>query len=221
VRWIAEHVPAIVEAWEPGERGGEAVAGMLFGDDNPSSRLAITIPRSVGQLPVYYNYKPSKAYWLSRGWSHVPGYADLPGTPLYPFGYGLSYAQFTESNLRIDPPQIYPGGNARVSVDVENTGKLAGVETVQLYLHERFAPVSTPVKQLRGFERVALSPGEKKNVTFTLGPEDLQLLDKDMHWVVVPGTFDIMIGKSSADIVLQGSLEVKDQGLESGSADRR
>ena len=210
VRWIAEHVPAIVEAWEPGERGGEAVARMLFGDDHPSGRLAITIPRSVGQLPVYYNYKPSKAYWLSRGWTHVPGYADMPGTPLYRFGFGLSYTQFKESNLRIDPPQIYTGGNARVSVDVENMGKLAGVETVQLYLHERFAPVSTPVKQLRGFERVALSPGEKKTVTFTLGPADLQLLDKDMHWVVVPGTFDIMIGKSSADVVLQGSLEVKD-----------
>jgi len=217
VRWIAEHVSAIVEAWEPGERGGQAVARILFGDDNPSGRLAITVPRSVGQLPVYYNYKPSKAYWLSRGWTHVPGYADMPGTPLYPFGYGLSYTEFKYSNLRIEPVQIYTGGNARVSVDVENTGKLAGVETVQLYLHERFAPVATPVKQLRGFERVALSPGEKKNVTFTLGPEDLQLLNSHMRWVVVPGTFDVMIGKSSADIAVQGSLQVKATGAESAS----
>src|SRR5437764_7828068 len=221
VRWIAEHVPAIVEAWEPGERGGEAVARMLFGDDHPSGRLAITIPRSVGQLPVYYNYKPSKAYWLSRGWTHVPGYADMPGTPLYPFGYGLSYTEFKYSNLRIEPVQIYTGGNARVSVDVENTGKLAGVETVQLYLHERFAPVATPVKQLRGFERVALSPGEKKNVTFTLGPEDLQLLNSHMRWVVVLGTFDVMIGKSSADIAVQGSLQVKATGAESASMNWR
>ena len=221
VRWIAEHVPAIVEVWEPGERGGEAVARILFGDDNPSGRLAITIPRSVGQLPVYYNYKPSKAYWLSRGWTHVPGYTDMPGTPLYPFGYGLSYTEFKYSNLRIEPLQIYTGGNARVSVDVENTGKLAGVETVQLYLRERFAPVSTPVKQLRGFERVGLSPGEKKNVTFTLGPEDLQLLDSEMHWVVVPGTFDVMIGRSSADIALQGWFEVKASGSESASRNGR
>ena len=221
VRWIAEHVSAIVEAWEPGERGGQAVARILFGDDNPSGRLAITVPRSVGQLPVYYNYKPSKAYWLSRGWTHVPGYADMPGTPLYPFGYGLSYTEFKYSNLRIEPVQIYTGGNARVSVDVENTGKLAGVETVQLYLHERFAPVATPVKQLRGFERVALSPGEKKNVTFTLGPEDLQLLNSHMRWVVVPGTFDVMIGKSSADIAVQGSLQVKATGAESASMNWR
>jgi beta-glucosidase len=212
VRWEAEHLPAIVEAWNPGEAGGEAVADVLFGDYNPSGRLAITIPRSVGQLPVYYDYKPSKAYWIGEGWTHHRGYVDMPGTPLYPFGYGLSYTQFQYSNLRIDPPEIYSQGEAQVSVDVENTGKHAGVETVQLYLHERYAPVSTPVKQLRGFERVALEPGEKKTVTFRIGPEDLQLLDRNMHWVVVPGTFDIMIGKSSADIVLKGSLEVKGSG---------
>ena len=221
VRWIAEHVPAIVEAWEPGERGGEALARMLFGDDNPSGRLAITIPRSVGQLPVYYNYKPSKAYWLDRGWTHVRGYADMPGTPLYPFGYGLSYTEFKESNLRIEPQQISAGGNARVTVDVENLGKLAGTEIVQCYVHERFTPVSTPIKQLRGFERVALAPGQKKSVTFTLGLEELQLLDSDMHWVVVPGTFDIMIGKSSADITLRGSLEVKVNGPKSAFVDER
>ena len=209
VRWEAAHLPAMVEAWNPGEAGGEAVADVLFGDTNPSGRLAITIPRGVGQLPAYYDYKPSKAYWIGRGWTGRRGYVDMPGTPLYPFGYGLSYTQFEYSNLRIDPPQIYNQGETHVSVDVENTGKRAGVETVQLYLHERYAPVSTPVKQLRGFQRVALEPGQKKTVTFTLGPEDLQLLDRDMHWRVVPGTFDIMIGKSSADIVLKGALDVK------------
>ncbi|HET9177420.1 MAG TPA: glycoside hydrolase family 3 C-terminal domain-containing protein [Terriglobia bacterium] len=213
VRWEAEHLPAIVEAWNPGESGGEAVADVLFGDVNPSGRLAITIPRSVGQLPAYYDYKPSKAYWIGRGWAeHQRGYVDMPGTPLYPFGYGLSYTQFQYSNLRIDPPQIYNHGETHVTVDVENTGKRAGVETVQLYLHERYTPVATPVKQLHGFERVALEPGQKKTATFTLGPEDLQLLDRDNHWVVVPGTFDIMAGKSSDDISLTGTLEVKGSG---------
>ena len=188
-RWTAEHVPAIVEAWEPGEKGGEAVASVLFGDYNPSGRLAITIPRSSGQLPAYYNYKPSKAYWVRRG------YADMPVTPLYPFGYGLSYTKYEYSNLRIEPAQIHPGGEARVTVDVKNVGERAGVEIVQLYTHETYTPVATPVKQLHGFEHVALKPGETKTVSMTLKPEQLQLLDIDQQWRVVPGDFEIMVGK--------------------------
>lgn len=207
--WEASHIPAIVEAWEPGERGGEAVADILFGDYNPSGRLPITIPRSVGQLPVYYNYPPSKSYWIDGGWTHTQGYVDMPGSPLYPFGYGLSYTQFQDSNLRIEPLQIYAAGSSRVSVDVANTGSRRGVETVQLYIHERFAPVAVPVKQLRGFARVALEPGQKKTVSFALGPDDFKLLDRDMHWRVVPGTFDVMVGRSSASIALKGTLQVK------------
>ncbi|MGO8814284.1 MAG: glycoside hydrolase family 3 C-terminal domain-containing protein [Terriglobia bacterium] len=207
-RWTAAHVPALVEAWEPGERGGEAVADVLFGNYNPSGRLAISVPRHSGQLPVYYNFKPSKAYWTDEGWSHLKGYVDMPGTPLYPFGYGLSYTNFEYSNLRVDPAEVHPGGEARVTLDVKNTGGRAGVETVQLYIHEKYAPVSTPVKQLRGFERVALDPGETKTVTLKLIPEDLQLLDIDMHWRVVPGDFEIMVGRSSADLPLQGRLKV-------------
>ncbi len=210
IRWEAEHVPAIVEAWLPGERGGEAVADALFGDYNPTGRLAITIPRSVGQLPAYYNYQPSKAYWLNRGWSNNRGYVDMPGTPLYPFGYGLSYTKFDYSNLRIEPGEIHTAGNARVSVDVKNTGDRTGEETAQLYLHETFAPVSLPVKQLRGFEKVTLNPGETKTVTFALTPEDLQLLDQNMRWVVVPGDFEIMVGRSSDDLPLKGLLKVRD-----------
>jgi beta-glucosidase len=201
-RWTSEHVHALVEAWEPGERGGQAVADVLFGNYNPTGRLAISVPRHSGQLPDYYNYKPSKAYWMRRG------YADMPSTPLYPFGYGMSYTNFEYSNLHVEPAEIHPAGEARVTVDVKNIGSRAGVETVQLYVHEKYAPVSTPVKQLRGFERVALDPGETKTVTLKLGPEDLQLLDLDMHWRVVPGDFEIMVGKSSADIALEGLLKV-------------
>ena len=205
-RWTAEHVPAIVEAWRPGERGGQAVADVLFGDYNPSGRLAITIPRHVGQLPAYYNYKPSKAYWTQK---LKRGYVDMPATPLYPFGHGLSYTNYEYSNLRVEPAEIHPGGTAQVSVQVKNAGNRAGAETVQLYLHQNAAPVSLPVKQLRAFERVDLKPGETKTVRMTLGPEDLQLLDRDMHWRVVPGDFEIMVGRSSEDLPLSGTLQVK------------
>jgi beta-glucosidase len=204
-RWTAEHVPAIVEAWRPGERGGQAVADVLFGDYNPSGRLAITIPRHSGQLPAYYNYKPSKAYWIKN---EKRGYADMPATPLYPFGYGLSYTNYEYTNLRVEPAEIHPGGTARVSFEVKNSGQRVGTETVQLYIHENAAPVSMPIKQLRGFEQVNLKPGETKTVTFTLGPEDLQLLDIDMHWRVVPGDFEIMAARSSEDLPLNSTLKV-------------
>lgn len=208
IRWEAEHIPAIVEAWEPGERGGEAIADVLFGDYNPSGRLAITIPRSSAQLPAYYNYKPAKEYWMQQGWSHNGGYSDMPASPLFPFGFGLSYTGFKYSNLRVSPTQISASGSAEVSVDVTNAGKRAGTETVQLYVHERFAPVSIPVKSLKGFVRVELNPGETKTVTMKLSPEELQILDNDLHWRVVPGTFDLMVGKSAGEIVLTGSFEV-------------
>jgi beta-glucosidase len=209
IPWEAEHVPAIVEAWEPGELGGEAVADVLFGDYNPSGRLAITVPRSSGQLPAYYNYKPSKEYWIKQGWSHDGGYVDMPGTPLYAFGYGLGYTQFRYSNLHEDPGEIFSGGVAKVTLDVQNVGQRAGVETVQMYLHEKYAPVSLPVKQLRGFERVALDPGQTRTVTLTIRPVDLMLLDRDMHWRVAPGSVDIMIGSASDHVLLNGALVVK------------
>ncbi len=208
VRWEAAHVPALVEAWEPGERGGTAVADVLFGDYNPSGRLPITIPRSSAQLPAYYDCKPSKVFWVQKGWSKNNGYVDMPSSPLYPFGYGLSYTRFSYANLVVDTPRIHPGGDARVHVEVKNLGDRSGVETVQLYTHERFAPVSTAIQQLHGFQRVALGPGESKTVSFTLTPEDLMLLGLDMHWSVVPGTFDIMVGGSSADVPLTATLEV-------------
>jgi beta-glucosidase len=207
IPWEVAHLPAIIEAWEPGERGGEAVADVLFGDYNPSGHLAITIPRHSGQLPAYYNYMPSKQYWINEG-NHDGGYADMPGTPLYPFGYGLSYTAFKYSNLRVTPDETSQGGDVQVRVDVTNVGVRPGVETIQLYMHERYTPVATPVKQLRGFNRVELNPGETKTVTMKLRSEDLMVLDRDSHWTLVPGTVDIMVGKSSDDIVLSGILRV-------------
>lgn len=204
-RWTAEHVSAIVEAWRPGERGGDAVADVLFGDFNPSGRLAITIPRHVGQLPAYYNYMPGKGYWINQ---EKRSYADMPATPLYPFGYGLSYTSYEYSNLHIDPTQVRTGGTAHISLEVKNTGARPGVETVQLYTHRLSGPVATPVKQLRGFERVSLEPGETKQVRMTLSPQEVQLLDRDMQWRVVPGDIDIMVGHSSEDLPLKGTLEV-------------
>jgi beta-glucosidase len=207
-RWTSEHVQAILEAWLPGERGGEAVADILFGDYNPGGRLAITVPRHSGQLPVYYDYKPSKAYWIQHGWTKWGGYVDMPATPLYEFGYGLSYTKFEYSNLRITPGQIRSEGQLQVSVDVKNTGEREGDEVVQLYIHHVTGSVATPVKQLKGFERISLRPGDVKTITFTLTSEELALLNQDMHWVVEPGTLDIMVGASSQDIRLKGNVQV-------------
>ena len=207
-RWTAEHVPAIVEAWQPGERGGEAVADVLFGDYNPSGRLPITVPRHVGQLPAFYNYKPSKAYRIKEAAGEP--YVDMPASPLYEFGYGLSYTRFEYSNLRISPQRIRPAANVQVSVDVKNTGEWEGVEVAQLYVHHVTGSVATPIKQLRGFQRVELKPSEKTTVSFTLTPEDLALLNQDMHWIVEPGDIDILVGSSSEDIRLKGLLEVED-----------
>jgi beta-glucosidase len=205
-RWISERIPALVEAWLPGERGGLAVADVLFGDYNPSGRLPITVPRHSGQLPVFYNYKPSKAYWVERGWGRR--YADMPAAPLYPFGHGLSYTKFDYSNLRISPQSIDPTGQVSVSLDVRNSGGRPGEEVVQLYLNDLVSSVTRPVKELRAFEKIALNPGQTRTVTFTLKSEDLALLDQAMHWVVEPGEFEVMVGRSSADILLRGKFEV-------------
>jgi beta-glucosidase len=206
IRWAAEHVPAIVEAWLPGEGGGEAVADVLFGDHEPEGRLPITVPRHVGQLPVAYDYKPSKAYWIRQGWGKP--YADMSPEPLFVFGHGLSYTRFAYANLRIAPSSIPRDGTVQVSADVTNVGRRPGREVVQLYLHDPIASVVVPVQRLRGFDKVSLAPGETKSVRFALGPSDLALLDAGLHWTVEPGAFEVAVGGSSRATPLTGRFEV-------------
>jgi len=205
-RWIAEHVPAIVEAWCPGEKGGAAVADVLFGDYNPSGHLPITIPRHAGQLPVYYNYPPSKKYWLENAWGKP--YVDMAATPLYAFGHGLSYTTFKYSDLKITPSETGTGGKIYISVTITNSGNRAGADVVQLYINDPISSVSTPVKELKGFRKVWLKPAESNKVQFELGPRHLSLVNRHLKKVVEPGEFKVMIGHSSDEIVLQGTFNI-------------
>ncbi|MGQ9854372.1 MAG: glycoside hydrolase family 3 C-terminal domain-containing protein, partial [Candidatus Oleimicrobiaceae bacterium] len=196
--WLSE-VPAVVQAWYGGEEGGTAVAEVLWGDVNPGGRLPITFPLSVAQLPLYYNTKPT-----GRGYDYV----DLSGRPLFPFGHGLTYTTFAYSNLCITPQRIDPTGRATVSVDVENVGPFTGDEVVQLYIRDLVASVARPLKELKGFRRITLKPGERSTVSFCLGPEELAMLDRELKLVVEPGAFEVMVGSSSEDIKLRTTLEV-------------
>jgi beta-glucosidase len=207
INWVAEHIPAILDAWFIGERGGHAVADVLFGDYNPSGRLAITFPRHAGQLPAYYFYKASKEQRRNPG-RRPTAYVDLPMEPIYEFGYGLSYTTFEYRNLKISPEKTGPGGTITVNCDVTNTGKRSGTETVQLYLRDLITSVSAPIRQLKGFERVYLRPGETKTVSMTLRPYDMSLLDENLERTVEPGTFEVMVGKSCESIQLRGQFTV-------------
>jgi beta-glucosidase len=207
IKWAAEKIPGIIEAWLPGELGGQAVADIIFGDINPSGKLSITIPRNVGQLPVYYNYLPDKEYWVKHGWGKA--YADMPAKPLWEFGYGLSYTKFEYSNLKISPETIGTYGEVMISVDVKNTGDRKGNEVVQLYLRDLIASVATPVKELKGFKKIMLEPGEQKTVEFKLNHDDLSFYNNFMSLVVEPGAFKVMVGSSSDDIRANGNFIVK------------
>ena len=190
IDFIAEHVPAILDGWYLGQEGGTAMADVIFGDYNPAGRLPITVPRSVGQLPDFYNQKPS---------AHRP-YLFSNSTPLFPFGYGLSYSKFRYANLRLEPATVPINGKTRVSVDVSNTGNRAGDEVVQLYIRDEVSSVTRPIKELKGFERVNLKPGETRTVSFSIGPEELQFYNRELKRVVEPGTFKIMVGPNSVDV---------------------
>jgi beta-glucosidase len=201
--WIAEKIPAIIQAWLPGEEGGNAVADVLFGNYNPSGKLPISFPEKVGQLLVYYRHKPSGA--RSQLWGD---YTDASTSPIFEFGYGLSYTTFEFSNLRIEPRQVPPNGRVSIKVDIKNTGTRAGEEVVQLYINDVVATITRPVKELNGFKRIALEPNESKTVEFELPVETLSFYDKDMQLVVEPGTFIVGVGRSSKDILLLGEFEV-------------
>jgi beta-glucosidase len=188
INYAATHVPAILEMWYGGQEGGTALARTLFGDVNPGGKLPITFPRSVGQLPVFYNHKPSR----NRS------YEFTSREPLFPFGHGLSYTSFKLENVRVQPAEITPNISTKVLVEITNTGAREGDETPQLYIHQRVSSVTRPVLELRGFQRVHLRPGEHTTVTFTLTPDSLAIWNDEMKRVVEPGIFDIMVGTSSA-----------------------
>jgi beta-glucosidase len=196
ISWAAEHVPAILEAWYPGSQGGNGVADILFGDANPSGHLPVSWPRSSGQLPLYYNHNLTQnpetdPDFKSRYW-------DLPSTPLYPFGYGLSYTTFSFDDLKVTPT-ARAGNTIDVSAEVSNTGTRAGEAVVQLYIHQRAGSASRPVRQLKGFERVALEPGARRTVHFTLGKDELQFWSPaEKKWVVEPEQFDVWVGEDSS-----------------------
>lgn len=199
VNWADKHVPAIVEAWFPGDHGGTAIADVLFGDYNPGGKLTVTFPKTAGQIPFNFPTKPN-AQWEGEK-SRVNG-------ALYSFGHGLSYTTFDYRGLRIEPARVAAGGTVSVSVDVRNSGQRAGDEVVQLYTRDVVSSVTTYEKNLRGFERVHLQPGETRTVHFTLKPDDLALWDRQMRHVVEPGTFRVMVGSGSEDIRQQGEFDV-------------
>ena len=198
IDWVATNSPAILETWFSGTEGGNAIADTLFGDADPGGKLPVTFPRFVGQVPIYYNHK-NTGRPPGGASKDVSGYSDIPWTPLYPFGYGLSYTQFKLSHLQLSATSIHPDGTVRVGIDVENIGNRAGDEVVQLYIHDLVASVTRPVEALKGFERVSLQPGESRHVEFALGPEELGFYNQAMRFVVEPGTFDVMVGDNSQD----------------------
>jgi len=198
INFIQQQAPAILDGWYLGQEGGTAMADVLFGDYNPAGRLPITVPRSVGQLPDYYYQKPS---------ARRP-YLFSDPTPLFPFGYGLSYTKFRYGNLRVEPASIPPDGKATVSVEVTNTGDREGDEVVQLYIHDEVSSVTRPVKELKGFLRVPIKAGETRTVRFPIAAEALRFYNRDMKRVVEPGTFKIMVGPNSVDLT-SASLEVR------------
>ena len=201
IGWIAEHVPAVLEAWFPGTEAGHAIADVLVGDVNPGGKLPVTVPRTVGQVPIYYNHKSTGRPPTAQN-KFTSKYIDVPWTPLYPFGFGLSYTTFSIRDVRLSAREIRPDGDVRVTATVANTGARAGDEVVQLYIQDVASTVTRPVRELKGFARVSLAPGAARQVEFVLTPAELGFYNRDMVFVVEPGVFKVWVGNSS-----EGGLE--------------
>lgn len=208
INWADRNIPSILEAWFPGQLGGEAIAQTLFGDYNPGGRLSVTFPRSIGQIEFNFPFKPGSQDGQYFEGPNGSGRTRVNGA-LYPFGYGLSYTTFAYSNLSVKQETPYSESPVTVTVDVTNTGKRTGDEVVQLYIRDKVSSVIAYESVLRGFERISLQPGETKTVSFVLLPEDLQILDRHMEWTVEPGEFEVRIGASSNDIKLKETFVVK------------
>jgi beta-glucosidase len=196
INYAAQNAPAILECWYLGQEAGHAVAEVLFGDHNPGGKLPISIPRSVGHLPAFYNHKPSARR----------GYLFDDVSPLFAFGFGLSYTKFEFKNLQLAKKKTKRSGSTKVFVDVTNAGKRAGTEVVQLYIRDCVSSVTRPVKELKGFQKVALQPGETKTVSLEITSESLAFYDVRMKYVAEPGDFEIMVGNSSRDVDLQKKI---------------
>jgi beta-glucosidase len=199
IPWADAHIPAIVEAWHLGTQSGNAIAQVLYGDYNPSGKLPMTFPRNIGQVPIYYNYKntgrPTMNEPESVFWSH---YSDEKNTPLYPFGYGLSYSKFDYSNLKLSTNTFSKNGEIQVSVTLKNSGRVTGKEVVQLYIRDLFGSITRPVKELKGFEMVELQPNESKTVTFTINEKTIEFFTANSKWEAESGDFKVFVGGSSA-----------------------
>ncbi|MGH8191971.1 MAG: glycoside hydrolase family 3 C-terminal domain-containing protein, partial [Rhodanobacteraceae bacterium] len=197
IPWLADHVAAILDAWLPGDEGGNAVADLLFGNADPSGKLPMTFPYDVGQVPIYYAHLPNPRPLDMAHPEYTSHYTDAPNAPVYPFGYGLSYTHFAFGPIHLDNQRLAPGGALRVGVRVTNTGKRRGAEVVQLYMHQLVADVSRPVRQLKGFQRITLDPGQSREVTFTLTLVDLAFHRADMSLGTEPGVIQIFVGGDS------------------------
>jgi beta-glucosidase len=196
INWMADNVPAILETWHLGSEAGNAIADVLFGDYNPAGKLPVSFPRDVGQLPLYYNHlSTGRPSGVGVFWSH---YTDELNEPLFPFGYGLSYTTFEYSNLQLSNNVLEQNGQITVSADVTNTGDRAGEEVVQLYIRDLVGSLSRPVKELKGFEKITLEPGQQKSVTFSVSPDDLAFYGASGEWKAEPGKFKLWLGPHSA-----------------------
>ena len=202
-----KYLDAIVEAWNPSEMGAEAIVQVLTGEYNPGGKLPVSVARSAGQIPVYYNHQNGSA-WHQGGSIGFAEYVDMPHTPRYCFGHGLSYTEFLYEGLQVAQMAVGPEDAVDISVEVENTGKRRGDEVVQLYLKDVYASMTRPVKELAGFKRITLEPGERKKVSFHLQCSQTAFLDRHMQWKVEKGEFEIQVGSSSEDIRQTGRFSI-------------